>query len=72
MSPYWDWEDGIYYHFALDQKFHNKALQKGQKLSEKNLKEHIFQRINTRTQLIGAIDGGSVTLGTEKSKIAVE
>jgi hypothetical protein len=72
MRSFWDWEDRIYYHFALDQTFHNKALAKGQMLSIRNLKERIFNRVLSRKQFIESTEEGSVTLGVLKPKLAIQ
>jgi len=52
MTSYWDWEDNNYYHFSLDQIFHNHAMAKGQKLSESYLEKSILKRIAYRKQYI--------------------
>ena len=55
MQPYWNWEDRIYYHFSLDQVFHNDAMIKGQKLSEKYLANYIVTTITERKNYIEGI-----------------
>lgn len=58
MSPLWNWEDNIYYHFSLDQKFHDLAMYKGQKLSQKYLNDYIMKRLAMRKQYIEGIEYG--------------
>lgn len=60
MTPYWNLEDTNYYHFSLDQIFHNSAMAKGQKLSETNLEKHILKKIAYRKQYIESIQFGGL------------
>ena len=52
MQPFWEWEDKVNYHFSLDQQFHNQAMAKGQKLSEKYLLNYVANRVNERRSYI--------------------
>jgi len=42
MERFWDWDDNNYYYFSLDQLFHDEAMSKGQKLTEKYLEVYIL------------------------------
>ncbi len=72
ISPYWNWQDNIYYHFSLDQKFHDEAMLKGQKLSQKCLNDYILKRMAMRKQYIQGIQYGQLCLGIDKLKDAVQ
>lgn len=72
MTPYWDWEDDNYYHFSLDQHFHNSAMAKGNKLSESYLEKEILKRIAYRKEYIENVEFGGLGRTGEKLSQAIE